>query len=78
MSRIRFSVKRLLVLVSAFAVSLLQGQGVQASNEKTTLCHKGETITVSNAAVDAHLAHGDCVGSCQADGTCTPPEPKGL
>jgi hypothetical protein len=37
---------------------------------KTTLCHKPATadqsqITVANSAVDAHLAHGDTVGTCQ-------------
>jgi len=33
---------------------------------KVTICHKGHvTITVSRNALDAHLAHGDSVGSCQ-------------
>jgi hypothetical protein len=32
---------------------------------KTTLCHKGVTITVSDNAVPAHLAeHGDTLGPC--------------
>ena len=31
---------------------------------KTTLCHKGETITVSDSAVPAHLQHGDTLGPC--------------
>jgi VCBS repeat-containing protein len=39
---------------------------VQAvGDNKVTLCHKGKnTITVGAAAVAAHLAHGDTLGSC--------------
>lgn len=33
--------------------------------KKTTICHKGKkTISVGNAAVPAHLRHGDTVGAC--------------
>jgi hypothetical protein len=33
---------------------------------KITICHKGHvTITIDVAALDAHLAHGDSIGSCQ-------------
>ena len=33
--------------------------------KKTTICHKGKkAISVGNAAVPAHLGHGDTVGSC--------------
>ncbi|MEI6085116.1 MAG: hypothetical protein WCS70_12550 [Verrucomicrobiota bacterium] len=28
------------------------------------ICHKGKTITVAEAAVPAHLAHGDTLGPC--------------
>ena len=31
---------------------------------KVTICHKGVTIIIAKAALDAHLAHGDRVGSC--------------
>lgn len=31
----------------------------------TTLCHKGRTLTVGEAAVAAHLAHGDTCGPCE-------------
>jgi hypothetical protein len=34
---------------------------------KTTICHKGKTITVSNAALKGHKKHGDTVGACAKD-----------
>lgn len=42
-------------------------------NPKVAVCHNGNTIFVSVNAVDAHLAHGDCIGRC-ADEKDTPPE----
>ena len=36
--------------------------------DKVLICHKGHDITVSGNAVDAHLAHGDQIGSCAAVG----------
>ncbi|MFN8665510.1 MAG: hypothetical protein U0075_26755 [Thermomicrobiales bacterium] len=36
---------------------------------KVTLCHNGQTITVSKKARKAHLKHGDTLGACS---TCTP------
>src|SRR5262249_5186690 len=32
--------------------------------EKVTICHKGHTIRIDRPAVQAHLRHGDTVGSC--------------
>lgn len=37
---------------------------------QVTLCHNGQTITVSESAVQAHLDHGDVLGAC-------PPPPDG-
>lgn len=34
------------------------------NNKKVTICHNGNTITVSVNSLSAHLAHGDCVGEC--------------
>ena len=37
---------------------------------KISVCHHGKTLCVSKNAVAAHLAHGDLLGSCNADRTC--------
>ncbi|MCP4397549.1 MAG: hypothetical protein GY801_09660 [bacterium] len=43
-----------------------QKQQKQSSGKsKVTVCHKGKhTITISEAALKAHQAHGDSIGSC--------------
>jgi len=33
---------------------------------KITICHRGHTITISQNALPAHIAHGDSVGACSA------------
>jgi hypothetical protein len=38
------------------------------SNEKVLICHNGHDINVSINASQAHLAHGDQLGSCSAGG----------
>jgi hypothetical protein len=43
--------------------------GNQYAEKKTTICHHAGprhrvTITVANAALPAHLAHGDTIGRC--------------
>lgn len=37
---------------------------VTAVNDKVTICHKGNSLTVSGCALAAHLAHGDVIGDC--------------
>ncbi len=44
-----------------FAEDVRCGNG---NNQKTTICHNGNTICVDNSAVPAHLDHGDYVGTC--------------
>ena len=34
--------------------------------KKVTSCHKGKTISVGKAAEQAHVRHGDTVGTCAA------------
>ncbi|WP_396635244.1 hypothetical protein [Maribacter sp. R86514] len=36
-------------------------------NPKVLICHKGKTICVAQAAVQAHLEHGDTLGACNGD-----------
>lgn len=38
---------------------------------KVTLCHNGQTISVSKKAKKAHLKHGDTLGACPPGPTCT-------
>lgn len=35
-----------------------------ATPGKRTICHRGQTLEVAEAAVQAHLGHGDTVGPC--------------
>ncbi len=51
-----------LIAIALFAALLLAPGGVQ---DKVTLCHKGQTITIGAPAVRAHVAnHGDTLGAC--------------
>jgi hypothetical protein len=50
---------------------LLIGSTAQAGGNKITICHRPpsnpdnfHTITVSESALNAHLSHGDLLGSC--------------
>ena len=51
-----------------FITAVLDTSVVKVSEvikEKVTLCHKGKnTITVGVTSVEAHLSHGDTIGSC--------------
>jgi hypothetical protein len=53
------------------AIFLLATAGAAQAEKKVTLCHvppgnpaQGQTISVAEAAVSAHLAHGDQTGPC--------------
>jgi hypothetical protein len=34
--------------------------------QKVTICHNGQTISVAQSAVPAHQSHGDTLGACPA------------
>jgi hypothetical protein len=42
---------------------------------QVTICHQGQTLTVSNCALPAHQAHGDTLGPCPPPPS--PPPPSG-
>ena len=48
------------------------GQGGKGQ-EKITICHKGQTITVARPAWKGHEKHGDTMGPCEATTTTAPP-----
>jgi hypothetical protein len=41
------------------------GDNVYETPGKVAICHKGKTIYVNEAAVKAHVKHGDYMGTCQ-------------
>lgn len=45
-------------------------RNTKSNDKKVTLCHNGQTITVSKKAEKAHLRHGDTPGPCPSD--CIP------
>ena len=59
----------------SYTLTLMVGDGKLPSHDgvvtitipnKLNVCHKGKnTISISKDAIQAHLAHGDAVGSCQ-------------
>ena len=57
-----------LTAVLASMLFLFSGTAMVAAaygpNDKVTICHNGHEITVSRNAQDAHLGHGDTLGTC--------------
>ena len=51
----------LIMLMSFFAIT----GNVFAENKKVTICHKGQTLSISNSALKAHLDHGDFKYACK-------------
>lgn len=52
-----------LVVAAVIFTMLLLTLTVNAG-KKVTICHNGNTISVSENALDAHLKHGDTIGPC--------------
>jgi len=42
-------------------------QGGKDGSAKVTICHRGETKSISTDSLAGHLAHGDTEGPCDAD-----------
>jgi len=58
--------RRLVILAALFSISVAPLVFSKPDKDKVTICHRGRTITVAEAALHAHLAHGDSVGPCEA------------
>jgi hypothetical protein len=39
---------------------------IACGNNKVSICHNGNTLCINQNALAAHLAHGDCLGSCES------------
>ena len=59
-------------IIVGFALLALSGLSVNASSDdddysggKTSVCHKGRTVTINQSGVPGHLGHGDSIGSCE-------------
>jgi hypothetical protein len=64
------------ILAATTLAALISGQPVPsgAKKKKVTLCHEGQTLSVSKKAKKVHLKHGDTLGECPAP---PPPPPPG-
>jgi hypothetical protein len=51
-----------------FLANFLNAQNCGNNNDKVLICHNGITLCVSQNAVQAHLNHGDFLGSCEDPG----------
>jgi hypothetical protein len=55
----------LFLLISCFGCAVGIEESAPKAKGKVAVCHKGKkTIYVDEAAVKAHLGHGDYVGPC--------------
>ncbi len=55
----------IIAMMSCFGCAVVVGENVHETNSKVAICHKGKTIYVDEAAVKAHLGHGDYMGACR-------------
>jgi hypothetical protein len=39
--------------------------GAGPGQNKVSICHKGQTLELPEAAIQAHLNHGDTLGPCE-------------
>ena len=63
----------LLSVLFVVSVAFAEQDGGVLGEEKVTICHKGQTITVAEPAVQAHLKHGDTPGPCPTTTTTAAP-----
>ena len=58
-------------IIATVLLALVTGPAIAGS--KKTICHNGQTITISKNALKAHLKHGDTKGACPAPPAPPPP-----
>ena len=65
--------KRIISVVSVLALTSIVVTGFVWAGppHKVTICHNGNVISVSQAAVPAHEAHGDCRAEGNSGDKCT-------
>lgn len=53
-------------MISCFGCAVVLQESAPGAGGKVAVCHKGKkTIYVDEAAVKAHLGHGDYMGPCK-------------
>lgn len=52
-------------MISSYGCAAIIQESAHETSYKAAICHKGKTIYVNEAAVNAHLRHGDYMGVCQ-------------
>jgi hypothetical protein len=52
-------------MISCFGCAVVHEEKAPETSGKIAICHKGKTISVDEAAVKAHLRHGDYMGTCK-------------
>lgn len=53
-----------IAMILCFGCAVIE-EKAPGTGGKVAICHKGKTIYVDEAAVDAHLGHGDYMGICK-------------
>ena len=54
-----------IAMILSFGCAAVIGESAYETSDKVAICHKGKTIYVNEAAVKAHLGHGDYMGTCR-------------
>lgn len=52
-------------MISCFGCAVVFEEKAPETRSKVAICHKGKTIYVDEAAVKAHMGHGDYMGTCR-------------
>ena len=53
------------LVLTGFNFLPLMETGAGPGQNKIAICHKGQTLELPEAAIQAHLNHGDTLGPCE-------------